>query len=208
MRRKIHSFFKKHPALSLCFSVTFFIGIEGLFSFCSKTKCPAFSDAYFDKWFPYTQGQSIYFTSSLSRKDTIAITHTNKSAAGSTYSGSSSCGMDASIYSNAPNPSSNAKLSITLSKYASGKTLNIYLYNFYVSGNDLTDQGVQLANTTTKAQYYPSLTINGRTYSNVEVIEKDTSSSKQVGIYKLWLAQQNGLVAYEHYPTLEQWVKQ
>ncbi len=53
-----------------------------------------------------------------------------------------------------------------------------------------------------------AVALNGKMFNEVLQLQRDTGSIKRVGIYKIWLSKQNGLIGYEHYPTLERWVKE
>ena len=59
------------------------------------------------------------------------------------------------------------------------------------------------------SNYYPSLNIGGKTLSSVRLITKDTAGNNKIaGPYKIFIAKNVGIVAYEIYPDLELRVKQ
>jgi len=53
------------------------------------------------------------------------------------------------------------------------------------------------------------MNIGGKSFSNVQLITKDTAAGyKNAGTYKIFLAKNVGIIAYENYPDLRLWIKQ
>ena len=79
----------QRPPVKTRFRFTFWVMIAlvafavlQVFTFCSRTiSCPAFSDAAFDAWLPYQQGQRLFFINSRQQKDSILIEVVERSAA-------------------------------------------------------------------------------------------------------------------------------
>jgi hypothetical protein len=46
------------------------------------------------------------------------------------------------------------------------------------------------------------------TYTNVQVITRDTATDHTKNIYKILLAEKIGILAFEEYPSRELWIKQ
>lgn len=209
MRKRLSAFFARHPAATYAGLIALFVGIELLFSFCSKKSCPAFSDDNFDTWFPYTKGQRLFFRSSMNHSDTITIWEIVRSEGYETggFESRASCDMNASIDAQLSN-NFLSKLSVDFWKADTNTRLSLSVYDFRLPYAHLQTQSMTITAPGYSSQYSPSAVLGGVTFAGVVEIQRDTTNSKQQGIYKIWLSRQNGLVAYEHYPTREQWVKQ
>lgn len=207
MKWRIRSFFKTHLALNIFGLAVLFVLIDGIYSFCSKPKainCPAFSDATFDAWFPYQPNQVLHFTSSLQTGDSLSIESNRKNEA---YSGTGDCEMSAQIVSKERWNSSNR---LFIDYHDMGSTtglLFLSLSNFQVNGN-LLERSFVPEGSNVKSHFAASATLAGHTFANVIDIELDTAIYKAAGVYKVWLSKGTGLVAYERYPSLEQFIKQ
>jgi hypothetical protein len=207
MHQAIRSFFKKHLALNIFCLAVLFILIDGLYSFCSKPKtvnCPAFDDTNFDSWFPYQSPQKLYFSSSRNKHDTITIGSVTKSPSHQGTAGS--CDMNAQITSQEGGTTTN-KLYINYTKFSGTNNLNLVLYDFQINGSLTETSYTPPSFGTEKSELLTNAVINGKTFANVVQIQLDTTIMKQQSIYKIWLSKQTGLVGYERYPTLEQFVK-
>ncbi len=97
-----------------------------------------------------------------------------------------------------------------ISDGATDKHLSLSINNFLVDGSGINDSGIVInsLNYPVKSAYFNSLTLNGKNFSNVQLIEKDTTGFKTPGLYKIWLAKNTGAIGYEEYPSLTRWVKQ
>jgi hypothetical protein len=216
MKQRFRSFFKKHPTANLIGLSVLFVLIEALYSFCSVDKtpeedsklCPAFSDANFDAWFPYSHNQKLFFTSSLGAKDTLTIGTVEKSP--DTYTAVSlSCSSNASVRSVDLNSSSSNGFTINYLKFDNEPRnhLNLFLYDFLLADAWLKETDIVPA-PTLKHQFLVNATINGKAFANVIEVMRDTAVKKDAGVYKIWLSKQTGLVGYERYPALERFVIQ
>jgi hypothetical protein len=58
------------------------------------------------------------------------------------------------------------------------------------------------------SRFYPTFALNGMTYTNVQVITRDTATDHTKNIYKILLAEKIGILAFEEYPSRELWIKQ
>ncbi|MEO7445709.1 MAG: hypothetical protein ABIT96_10070, partial [Ferruginibacter sp.] len=58
-----------------------------------------------------------------------------------------------------------------------------------------------------RSQFYNSLTLNSRTFNQVQCLDYSTLQTTP-GVYKFYISKNAGLVAYETYPELKLWVKQ
>jgi len=185
---------------------------------CKKVTCPAFNDPEFTDWFPYTLNQKIIFRNNILR-DTITIAVVDKSASYDAnkgcYNGDIGCFMDYQSYSGEIQPDYSSKFSVSFRAQTpfesanTAKNIAMKFYNFSFSASGITNQGLLIDPGIYSSQYYASLDIAGKTYSNVQMIMKDTAGSiKITGPYKIYLEQNLGIIGYEDYPSLATWIKE
>src|SRR5438105_11545742 len=79
MKKYFNRLFYLYPRLSICIVGISFILLHAVFTFCSKKKCPPFSNKYFDNWFPYHAGELIRFKNSTGSDNTITFQQIFKS---------------------------------------------------------------------------------------------------------------------------------
>lgn len=214
MKQKINGVFKKYPGLSFISFCLLFVGIEGLYSFCSPKAeientrtCPAYSNTIFNTWFPYQVNENIIFASA-SAKDTITIGTITRSDQTQTFT-SIPCTIFSSILSNQFAGNIN-KLLVTYNKVENEarNTFTISFYNFNLNNAWLKDSEITSFDQAYQTQYYSNIAIGGKSFNEVAEIKRDTITNKQSGVYKIYISKNNGLVGYERYPTLELFIKQ
>ena len=215
MHRKLNLFFEKKPFLSFILLACLLACLEGALSFCSKINCPAFSDANFDSWFPYQQGKTIYFRSNNNDIDSLYNLSVFKTAASTTSGGFGGGKCDAPLATIQSVYVDSATLFFTLSYNTFGGSgsndiLNLNVNQFPIRGINITDSGIVINPTFNPVQssFYSSLPIEGNNYNNVQVIQADTAGLAANSVYKIWLAKNIGLLAYQEYPSLTIWLKQ
>lgn len=186
-----------------------FAALEMLTS-CSRTKyCPGFSYTRFEAWFPYTEGQQLTFMNARQEKDSIIIYWYERSGAKELKMGwhEPSCSMEAAIHG-----SGNIPLYIYCNIDEDRKYMGMSIADFGVMGVSLGDTGLVVdsiaVNPRYKSTYHSSLNLNGKTYSSVQLFEKDTTGISTEGLCRVYLCKENGIIAYEKYPSHELWVKQ
>ena len=199
--------------LTICLSFTAILFDHCTVCSCKKIPCPAFNDTSFSRWFPYNTDDKVIFQGT-SVSDTISL-YVAKSEAYEATQGCSGAsggciGGNCQIYSNELSNSYNRKLQVSIYNYSSSlKNISFDFYQFNCQATDITDTGLVLQDTSSYSNYYPSVNIGGKTFSNVQLITKDTAGSNKIaGPYKIFLAKNAGIVAYEIYPDLKLWVKQ
>ena len=186
---------------------------------CKKVPCPSFNDPDALSLFPYSVNQKIVLGNS-SNTDTITIAYADQSPAYDAdrgcVNGANACNTNYRVQSREMLANGPAKLEMDFSSstpFGSAVTTNyisLRLYNFNFTGWISSSQGLQPNSVIYSVQHYNSVNIGGNTFSNVDLVIKDTtnSSNKTHGPYKVYLAKNQGLVAYENYPALDMWVKQ
>jgi hypothetical protein len=171
---------------------------------CTKTDCPPFADAGFDAWFPYQEGQTIYFTSDKKDKDTLLFNSIYRSPEHRTYGGGGKC--NAWAYYSSSYMHVSPKVYLSINTFPGGNALSIKLNEFNLDKASISEAGITTKNSAFSATVLPNIEINGKTFSTVSLLQRDTISNKDVGVYKVWVAKGAGIVSYENYPSREQWV--
>jgi len=74
------------------------------------------------------------------------------------------------------------------------------LYDFVAGGTGISDTGIVFTTPQVnhQSQYFAVFTLNGKPYNNLQVLERDSTGLKE-SIYKVYIARNIGLVAYEYY---------
>jgi hypothetical protein len=197
--------------LTICLSLTTILFNSCTVCSCKKVPCSAFSDTIFSRWFPYNTGDEVIFQST-SGSDTVSLYVTKSEAYEASqgcFGASSGCSAGyCQIYSNELSSSYSKKLHVEIFD-TSPKNISLTFYQFNCQGTDIADTGMVLIDTSSYSKYYPSFNIGGKTFSNVQLIAKDTTASNTIaGPYKIFLVKNTGIVAYETYPDLALWIKQ
>jgi hypothetical protein len=185
---------------------------------CKKVTCPAFNDPMFDKWFAFPYYQAI-FSTNTNKTDTFVIAASSKSgsyqANQGCYNASSGCSASTTINLIPVTNNGFSKGSVSYNSQTpftssnTEKTIVFKLYNFMVTAKDIDAQGLVInPGSPLVTQHIDNIVLNGKNFSNVQMLRQDTSDKKYLGPYKVYIAQNMGLVAYETYPAIELWVKQ
>jgi len=197
---------KAFPKLSLALSIVLFIAVEAIFSACTNHECLGFEDSSFDLWFPYKSLDSIYFANTSNKMDTIIIGSIYKTEPYQTYK---ECESTISI-SSLSSPT-RSKLYIHYSKQKGYNSLSVQLQSTTFNFSAVADNGLTANKSMNGIIYYtqskPSLTLNGKTFADVQTFEIDSTFLGLRDIRKIWLAKNQGIVAFEK-RTNELWVKQ
>jgi hypothetical protein len=188
-----------------------FAAIELLTSCSKRTKfCPAFSYDRYDTWFPYKEGQKLMFMNARQEKDSIIIYQNSRSTATEVEYGwwhEPQCSMESEIKG-----AQGVYLNIACDVREDHKFIRASIGDFTVVGQSIEDTGLVLDSMMLRAgyksTYHSSLNLNGKTYPAVQLFEKDTTRIQIEGLHRVYLSKENGIIAYEKYPSHELWVKQ
>jgi hypothetical protein len=180
-----------------------------VFTFCSGTKnCPAFSNAPFDAWFPYKEGQQVVFMNS--RRDTDSLWISSVVRSGPTVINTGIYGRECSI--NAEIKGEGAiRLLISCRLKGDVNPTWLLMEDFDFSARLVGDAGPvadPAAGGEYKSVFYNSIHLEGKAYPSVSILERDTAGIKAEGLYRVYLSKENGIIAYEKYPSHDLWVKQ
>jgi hypothetical protein len=214
--------------IKLSIAVLFLLVLSGLSSCescsCKKITCAAFSDAAFDKWAPYKEGELLVFKNQQGVADTIRIVGLKKSEAyestsGGGYGCGKGCFTNGSAYGADMQGNDFAKFNLNVDKSdpngsSAPQTTNVSLRlkNLFINAKSLTDTGLTNMSTfneiTVLTKFSSSVNVSTKAFTNVQLLFVDTGTYKVNGPYKIYLAAGKGLVAWETYPDKTVWVRE
>lgn len=188
---------------------------------CSKkVSCPAFEDEVLEDWFPLEKAKSLSFRSAANQLQTFTfdITTSEPYRVIEEYAGGCSAYKQAiSKQNDLPGrPAISFQLTTSRRRDESDneRTVSILLFGLSCFGTDLGSEGLRKVVRDNKGemgmlQYYPSVQLAGKTFTNVQSIYFDTTgTAPKSAVYKLYISRQNGLIAYETYQPGMLWVKE
>jgi hypothetical protein len=217
------TFIVKLSIVVLCLPV--FFSISGCKTCsCKKITCAAFNDAAFDKWAPYKEGELLVFKNQLGVADTIRITGLRKSDAyestsGGGYGCGKGCYTSGTAYGTDMQGNNFEKFSFNVNKSdPNGNSVpqivnvSLRLKNLFINAKSLTDTGLNKTTGFNEVTFYTkfssSVTVLSKNFSNVQTLLLDTAIYKFNGPFKVYLAADKGLVAWETYPDKTVWVRE
>lgn len=179
-----------------------------------QVTCPAFDDNIVKQWIPYENRSILIFTSS-SGKDTFYIEAVSKSDPYQTTISARSPSCNSNKQWNSYGDPLNIYVGRAVDQYNSSsiENINISIKEQSFTGYGFTDTGINVRNSydgsvSEKTNFFTTITLNNSVFNNVQSLEKDTTSMiKPDGIYKIYLAKNKGIVAYEELPYKTLWVK-
>jgi len=192
------------------------MGCNGSEACSKKVNCPSFSNKELTQWLPYKDNERLIFASNSTTYDTFHLKNIETSAPYETNTGrDEGCSAYQTFQSAETDNETRSRLYIQLhtetpffTKEAT-KSANINWNGNTIDLNDLKLDGfadIKINNKNTRLQYVTKITINNKTYPNVQIAMRDTVSDKSPGIYQVYISKRNGIVAYRD-STLT-WVKQ
>ena len=187
---------------------------------CSKkVNCPGFDNKELTIWLPYKDNEQLVFASNRATYDTFHLKNSETSAPYETstgsFGGSDQCSAYKTFQSIETDKETQNRLYIQLHTETpfftttASKNANINLDGNTIDLTDLKIDGfseIRINNKSTRLQLLDNVTINNKTYPNVQVAMRDTISDKSPGIYEVYISKRNGIVAYRD-STLT-WAKQ
>ena len=180
---------------------------------CKKIACPAFEDVDFQTWFAAYQSSQQFIFKYQASFDTITLSTPNKNEAYESsqgcYGRNQRCSMDFSVGSNEITAGFRQKLLIRYFGGPGSASISLWVMGFDCNAIDVNDQGLVLTSGKYTSSYAASLTLNGMSFNNVQVITRDTTTDQFTEQpYKVYLSKGGGMVAYEIFPGHQLWVKQ
>jgi hypothetical protein len=76
---------------------------------------------------------------------------------------------------------------------------SIDVYDFSMQAGKLDNNG--FGYTRWPSAFLASIELNGKTYQNVQSVQRTDTANIKGGIYKIYLQRNSGLLAYEYYPS-------
>jgi hypothetical protein len=186
---------------------------------CSKkVECPGFNDGALSQWFPYQDNTTLIFSSSnsidsffLKLIETTAPYETQRGGFGNNTGDCHASKKFQSVARNLVNLS--LELSSNLASYSTTPARSVYLHilSNEIQALDLKENGfttISINGQPCLTEFFPSLQIGNKIYSNVQKATRDTIAIRTAGIYQLYIGKGNGVLAYGQYPSLELMIKQ
>ncbi|XZF12953.1 hypothetical protein ACTHGU_14300 [Chitinophagaceae bacterium MMS25-I14] len=201
----------KNLTYSLLFAASG-IMIIGAFTLCTK-ECPSYSNAIFQRWFPYTQGQVLMFKNPAGAAETMTIGIT---ASGSyKVRASGRCSAEITVQS-AEYYSSGASARFSklylhhsiLSEENGTTSFEMNLFNSRLGNIFLTERGLRTDFNTWRDTLIAPYLFQGKYFDSVQVVTNmDTSAASGI-VRKMYLSPNMGIIGYELKANGDIWVLQ
>ncbi len=179
---------------------------------CKKVDCPPYDNPGLDQWTKNPSGNQFIFVNSTSARDTFTIWPIEVSSGyeankGCIEGGDRGCDEYFRMSTNG-----NPKFTLYYNSFTSWDSkkvemVNIRLKDLEVMASGITDTGFIFHSIGIQAVFNPTVSLNGKTFSNVQLIQVDTSV-KFTSVYRIYFEKNRGLLAYEEYPSHELWIRQ
>jgi hypothetical protein len=210
-----------HVLLFLAFTISFY-GCN--ICTCKKITCATFSDAAFDQWAPYKEGELLVFKNQTGMADTIRIaairkTEAYESTSGGGYGCGKGCITNGTAYGTDMSGTNLEKFSFNMDKSdPNGSTtpqttyVSLRLKNLFINARSLADTGLVTATVFNEVKittrFNSSLSILTRNFTNVQTLMIDTNTVKLNGPFKIYMSAGAGLIGWENYPDKSIWIKE
>jgi hypothetical protein len=176
--------------------------------------CPGFDGKDLKEWFTYSDNQQIRFRTSAGNQEIFNLKNTSTTqpyqATGS-WQNTVSCGAE-QVFESVEKDSFNAKFRVVLTEadnMVGNASINVFKSNIVFEQFTKDSVGSAIIDyLKTYLLFNNSVMLDNKTFSNVYEARRDTTDTKKPGIYKAYIAKQQGLVAFVEYPSLKVWVKQ
>ncbi len=185
-----------------------------------KVTCSGFNDPLFKDWFPYQVDNKLQFKnvstadSILYNINSVDFSKAFETTRGGIFDRYMPCdkhaavtgGSDSAVY-----PWFHINYHIAES---GAKKLEIYLGNTTWQAGEITTTNFEapdtpFTNSPTKITYLQNFIFaNGNRYPQIVVLTGDTVYNKTDKAYKVFIAKNKGIIGYEIFPSLQQWVIQ
>ena len=177
--------------------------------------CPGFEGTELKEWFNYSDNQALTFKTSAGEQQVLQLMNTFTTApyqATGSWQNTITCESQQFFESLEKDSLSFPKLKVNLYEGANFPgSADITLAKTFINFQMVTKDSVTsiiFGNSITMVQRSTSLQLDNKTFADVYEARRDTTDNKNAGVYKVYIARQQGLVAYGEYPSLKLWVKQ
>ncbi len=185
---------------------------------CSKkVSCPAFSDELLEQWSPYRDGIGVKFNSSGQPTTIFTIDSVSTSQPYEIQTSAPIRCMAEKVWAaqeqlNDGQPAFRIKLEMMEPMQGNAsRNLYINLLGSRITVEQLTEHGFFQARSESgsgSVQNFPSIVLNGKSFSNVQCAVFDTTAIKKQTIHKLYLSKGQGVIGYETSSPQLLWVKE
>lgn len=200
--------------LIFCFSLSIFVmaacGICG-----KKIDCPGYKNDMLDSWFPYQDNQQLRFRSTTNDSFLVTLQQTQLTSPYQTttggYGSQQGCSAEKAFQSTEVDSLRRSLLQVHLSTTESMNSAALAIQNTQITIHGFTNtipDRVDMNNHATSSKIVENVTVGNRQFARALEIRADTAQLKTNLIYRLYLVQGEGLVAYSEYPSLKTWSKQ
>ena len=182
---------------------------------CSKKRArPGYKDELRDSWFPYENGQQLTFRNNYDKTETFTQENINTKAPYETSSGgygsAPKCAAEKLFQSTEKESMGRSKASILRLSLESQKTDSFSFgrkdFNISLVGEACATVNTAIGNLVLEQR--SAALLGNRTYANLLEATGDTGQVKITGVYHVYFAKGEDLVAFSEYPSLQTWVKQ
>lgn len=183
---------------------------------CKKVTCPSYEDTHLNQWLQsFSSGQFLFHSSGTSL-DTFNIGPFQGSAEHEATKGciDASKGCDAQLFVTSAERTATNNPKFSVSYYSitpwdnnTTKNIDIRFRDFHIQATDIADTGFVFHSAEIFSTYQSSISIGGKNYSQVQVLQTDTSI-KGPDVYKLYFVKGMGVLAYEEYSSHQLWIRQ
>jgi len=219
----MHRNFLQHGLiLLLCFFLFIqFVNIGCNVCSSKKITCPGFSDSLVLQWFPYHLNQQIAFKGGSNKSEILTINIVDKSESAEITIGG--YGNNRKYYATyrvasleidtpyTPRLQIFSNIMYDNSGNLQNKNTQLIFLNETFAATDIVDTGFVRLNTTPSyifTQFFNTLTLNSKAFTNVQMLQIDTNFIKPSGIRSVYISKNNGIIGYIRYPSNDLWVKE
>ncbi len=195
---------------------------------CSSKKitCKGYDDSLVLQWFPYKTNEQITFKDLNDTIEILTISQVNKSEPVEItiggYGNNRVCNASYRVTSgetdtiaipdiNVPRLQIFSDITYDNSNNFQNKNTQLIFLNERFDATDIVDTGFLRSVKTPSyisSQFFNTLTINNRAFTNVQILQIDTNIIKPSTIRSVYISRNNGIIGYIRYPSNNILVKQ
>lgn len=182
---------------------------------CSKkVDCPGYKDELLDSWFPYSDGQQLRFRSNTNDEVTYTLENTETTVPYEASSGAYGAGPRCEaqkVFASVEKDSLGSNKAAIFLQSIEGQRQNSFSFGRNHFSISFVGENSAIVNTGSRNMTLveqPSVTLGNRVFTNLLEATGDTNQTKNAGVYKVYFAKGEGIIAFSEYPSLQTWVKQ
>ena len=201
----------------LIYVAALFAGVYCISCKCSSKTidCPGYEGKVFENWINYSDSMVLTFRTSSGEQKTFNLRKsftTEPYQATSSWEKSVTCNAEQRFESTERDSLMYAVFGVSLREGdefngSAGFWINKTSAQFDLRSKD-SIQSARIDYYNAHLLFNNTILLDNKSFSNVVEATRDTLDKKKAGIYKIYLAKQQGVVGYVEYPSLKLWVKQ